>query len=256
MKNKFTILGCGSSLGSPWITGNWGNCNKKNKKNTRTRSCAHFYYKNISILIDTSPDLKNQFYKNKIKEVDAVIYTHEHVDQTSGIFELRPFFWKNKKKINVYGSNKTMNELKNKYDFCFKEKNGYFPILKSNVIKNNFFIKKKRKKIKINSFDVQHGEIKATAYVFQKIAYLSDCNSIPSKFMHNLYDLNYLIIDCLKRKKHPSHFNYDEVLKLIKILKPKKAILTNLHTDLDYDYLKKKLPKNIIPAFDGLSFNF
>tara|TARA_X000000368_G_C22970708_1_gene685323 strand:- start:141 stop:911 length:771 start_codon:yes stop_codon:yes gene_type:complete len=256
LKNKFTILGCGSSLGSPWITGHWGYCNKKNKKNIRTRSCAHFYYKNISILIDTSPDLKNQFYKNKIKEVDAVIYTHEHVDQTSGIFELRPFFWKNKKKINVYGSNKTMNELKNKYDFCFKEKNGYFPILKSNVIKNNFFIKKKGKKIKINSFDVQHGEIKATAYVFEKIAYLSDCNSIPSKFMHNLYDLNYLIIDCLKRKKHPSHFNYDEVLELIKILKPKKAILTNLHTDLDYDYLKKKLPKNIIPAFDGLSFNF
>ena len=92
MKNKFTILGCGSSLGSPWITGYWGNCRSNNKKNFRTRSCAHFYYKDMSILIDTSPDLKSQFFKNKIKSVDAVIYTHEHVDQTSGIFELRPFF--------------------------------------------------------------------------------------------------------------------------------------------------------------------
>ena len=256
MKNKFTILGCGSSLGSPWITGHWGNCNRKNKKNIRTRCCAHFFYKNISILIDTSPDLKIQFYNNKIKEVDAVIYTHEHVDQTSGIFELRPFFWKHKKKIDVYGSKKTISELKNKYDFCFREKNGYFPILKSNVIKSNFFIKKKNKKIKINSFDVQHGEIKATAYVFEKIAYLSDCNFIPRKYMHNLFGLNYLIIDCLKREKHPSHFNYDDVLKLIKTVNPKKTILTNLHTDLDYNYLKKKLPKNIVPAFDGLSFNF
>lgn len=256
MKNKFTILGCGSSLGSPWITGYWGNCRSNNKKNFRTRSCAHFYYKDMSILIDTSPDLKSQFFKNKIKSVDAVIYTHEHVDQTSGIFELRPFFWKNKKKIDIYGSKKTINELENKYDFCFKEKNGYFPILKSNVIKNHFFIKKKDNKIKINSFDVQHGEIKATAYVFEKIAYLSDCNFIPKKSMRHLLNLKYLVIDCLKRQKHPSHFNYDDVLRLIKILKPKKTILTNLHTDLDYNYLKNKLPKNIIPAFDGLSFNF
>ena len=114
MKKKFTILGCGSSLGSPWITNYWGNCNKKNKKNIRTRCSAHFQYKNISILIDTSPDIKIQFKDNKIRNIDAVIYTHEHADQTFGIFELRPFFWKNKKKINIYGSKKTILELKKK----------------------------------------------------------------------------------------------------------------------------------------------
>ena len=114
MKNKFTILGCGSSLGSPWITNYWGKCNTKNKKNVRTRCCAHFQHKNISILIDTSPDLKIQFKHSNIKNVDAVIYTHEHADQTSGIFELRPFFWKNKKKIDVYGSKKTIKELREK----------------------------------------------------------------------------------------------------------------------------------------------
>ena len=256
MKNKFTILGCGSSLGSPWITGHWANCKKKNEKNIRTRCCAHFSYKNISILIDTSPDLKAQFFKNKIKDVDAVIYTHEHVDQTSGIFELRPFFWKNKKKIDIYGSKKTIKELKTKYDFCFKAKNGYVPILKSNTICNNFYIRKKNKKIKINSFDVQHGEIKATAYVFEKIAYLSDCNFIPEKYLHNLYNLDYLIIDCLRKGTHPSHFNYKEALYLAKKLNAKKTILTNLHVELDYYKLKKDLPSNIIPAFDGLSFTF
>ena len=99
MKNKFTILGCGSSLGAPWITNYWGKLNKNNKKNIRTRCCAHIQYKNISILIDTSPDIKDQIKKNKIKNIDAVMYTHEHADQTVGIFELRPFFWKNKKKF-------------------------------------------------------------------------------------------------------------------------------------------------------------
>ena len=256
MKNKFTILGCGSSLGSPWITGNWGNCNKKNKKNIRTRCCAHFFYKNMSILIDTSPDLKTQFFHNKVKDVDAVLYTHEHADQTSGIFELRPFFWKNKKKIEIYGSKRTIKELQIKYDFCFKKKNGYVPILKSNIINNYFSIKKKNKSLNINSFDIQHGEIKATAHIFEKIAYLSDCSSIPPKSLKYLYNLDYLIIDCLRKGVHPGHFNYEQALSLAKQFNAKKTILTNLHVELDYNEIKKDLPHNIIPAYDGLNFNF
>ena len=256
MKNKFTILGCGSSLGSPWITNYWGNCNKQNKKNLRTRCCAHFQYKNISTLIDTSPDLKAQFKYNNITNVDAVIYTHEHADQTSGIFELRPFFWKNKKKINIYGSKKTIKELKSKYDFCFKAKHGYVPIAKEHIIKNNFLIKKGNNKIEINSFEVQHGLIKATAYVFNKIAYISDCSHIPTVSKFLLYNLDYLIIDCLRVNFYPGHFNLDTALSVSRELNPKKTILTNLHVDFDYEKLKKKLPSNIIPAFDGMSFNF
>jgi len=256
LKNKFTILGCGSSLGSPWITNYWGNCDKKNKKNLRTRCCAHLQYKNISILIDTSPDIKDQFKTNKIMSVDAVIYTHAHADQTSGIFELRPFFWKNKKKINIYGSKKTINDLKNKYDFCFKPKSGYIPILKDNTIKNSFLIKKGKNIIKINHFEVQHGEIKATAYVINKIAYLSDCSFIPKNSKHFLRNLDYLIIDCLRKKVHPGHFSLEEALEHAREFKAKKTILTNLNVELDYNKLKSKLPSNIIPAFDGLSFNF
>ena len=255
MKKKFTILGCGSSLGSPWITNYKGNL-KKNLKNIRTRCCAHIQYGDISIVIDTSPDIKNQFLKNNIKSVDAIIYTHEHADQTSGIFEMRPFYWQNNKKIPVFGSHRTISALKKTYTYCFYERFGYKPIMKSNIIKNKFHIKKKNKTLSIKSFDVIHGMIKATGYVFEKIAYLSDCNKIPNKSMKNLYNLEYLILDCLKIKKHPSHFNLEDALKLIEIVKPKKTILTNLHTDLDYDYLKKHLPSNIKPAYDGLSFNF
>jgi phosphoribosyl 1,2-cyclic phosphate phosphodiesterase len=256
LKNKFTILGCGSSLGSPWINNHWGALNKKNKKNIRSRCCAHIQYKDLSILIDTSPDIKSQFLKNNINNVDAIIYTHEHADQTSGIFEMRPFFWKNKKKIPVYGSKRTIESLKDKYTFCFKPRHGYKPIMKTYVVKDNFNIFKKNNKININAFDVKHGMIMASGFLFCGIAYISDCNNIPNRSYKYLNNLDYLIIDCLRIKKHPSHFNLEDAMSLIKKTKPKKTILTNLHVDFDYAKLKKKLPGNIMPAYDGMSIFF
>ena len=255
MKNKFTILGCGSSLGAPWID-NYNSKLKKRKKNIRTRCCAHIQKGDLSVLIDTSPDIKYQFLRNKIRSLDAIIYTHEHADQTSGIFEMRPFFWKNKKKIPIYANSKTVKELKKNYSFCFFPKHGYKPIMKAHSVKNNFLIKKNKNILNINEIDVVHGLINASGFVFDKIAYISDCNKISLRSLKKLTNLNYLIIDCLRENKHPSHFNYNDALQLIKTIKPKKSILTNLHVDLDYFKLKKKLPKNIIPAYDGLSFNF
>jgi phosphoribosyl 1,2-cyclic phosphate phosphodiesterase len=255
LKNKFTILGCGSSLGSPWIT-NYSAKLKKNLKNIRTRCCAHIQKGDLSVLIDTSPDIKSQFLKNSITSLDSIIYTHEHADQTAGIFEMRPFYWKNKKKIPVYGSLRTIKELKKKYTFCFKQQHGYKPIMKANVVKKKFQISNKNEIIKIEPFEVNHGLIKATGYLFEKIAYISDCNGISKKVLKKLMNLDFLVIDCLRKDKHPSHFNYSEAINLIKFVRPKKTILTNLHVDLDYFYLKKKLPNNIIPAYDGLSFNF
>ncbi len=255
MKNKFTILGCGSSLGSPWIT-NYKAKLKDDPKNMRTRCCAHIQKGDLSILIDTSPDIKQQFLKNNIKSLDAIIYTHEHADQTTGIFEMRPFYWKNNKEIPVYGSARTIKGLKRTYSFCFTPKDGYKPIMKANIVKKQFKIQKKKIELNIESFDVTHGMIKATGYLFDKIAYISDCNRISKKVANKLMSLDFLIIDCLRINKHPSHFNYDDAINFIKLVKPKKAILTNLHTDLDYFLLKKKLPKDIIPAYDGLTFNF
>ena len=253
--NKFTILGCGSSLGSPWIT-NYSAKLKKNSKNIRTRCCAHIQKANLSILIDTSPDIKSQFLNNKIRSLDAIIYTHEHADQTSGIFEMRPFFWKNKKKIPIYASNRTIKELKDKYTFCFSQRHGYKPIMKANTIKKKFLIKKDNNQLFVDAFEVEHGMIKSTGYRFDDIAYISDCNKISNSVSKKLLNLKYLIIDCLRKEKHPSHFNFDDAISFIKLVKPQKAILTNLHVDMDYFDLKRKLPKNIIPAFDGLNINF
>ena len=253
--NKFTILGCGSSLGSPWITNYSANL-KKNSKNIRTRCCAHIQKGNLSVLIDTSPDIKSQFLNNKIRSLDAIIYTHEHADQTSGIFEMRPFFWKNKKKIPVYASSKTIKELKDKYTFCFSQRFGYKPIMRANIIKKKFLIKKGYNQLSLDSFQVAHGMIKSTGYRFDDVAYISDCNKISTSVSKKLLNLKYLIIDCLRKEKHPSHFNFDDAITFIELVKPQKAILTNLHVDMDYFDLKKKLPKHIIPAFDGLYFNF
>jgi len=252
---KFIILGCGSSIGVPWITGNWGSCNKKNKLNIRTRCSAYLKKGNLSILIDTSPDIKKQFLDNKINTVDYVLYTHEHADQTNGIFELRPFFWRNKKRINIYANKETLKELYKKHDYCFFGSQGYVPILKGNLIKKNFSLSKKKNKINIKSFYVNHGEIKSTAYVFGKLAYISDTNGIFLKDCNKLRDLKYLVIDCLKLNSHPSHFNLDQAIKISKKINAKKTILTNLHSDLDYNFLKNFLPKNIVPAYDGMALN-
>ena len=220
---ELIILGCGSSLGSPWINNYWGNCDKKNKLNIRTRCSAFIKKGNLSVLIDTSPDIKEQFIKNKINDVDCVLYTHEHSDQTSGIFELRPFFWKYKKRIDIYADARTLKALKKKYDFCFYGGQGYTPIMKPNLIKKKQMIKN-----------------------------LSDCSNINPSDLNNLKKLNYLIIDCLKFKRHPGHFNLETSIRISTFLKPKKTILTNLHTELDYNFLKKNLPKNILPAYDGM----
>ena len=249
---ELIILGCGSSLGSPWINNNWGNCDKKNKFNKRTRCSAFIRKGNLSILIDSSPDIKEQFLKNKINNLDCVLYTHEHSDQTSGIFELRPFFWKYKKRIDIYADARTLKILKKKYDFCFYGGQGYIPIMKPNLIKKRQNIKKGNNLITFDTFKVEHGQITSTAYIFNKTAYLSDCSNIKTSDFNKLKNLNYLIIDCLKFKRHPGHFNLETSLKISYYLKPKKTILTNLHTELDYNFLKKNLPKNILPAYDGM----
>ena len=128
--------------------------------------------------------------------------------------------------------------------------------MKDHVIEGSFTIKKGVNKIKIKSFETQHGLTKSTAYIVNKIAYLSDCSFIPNKSKKFLYNLAFLIIDCLRIKFHPGHFNLDAALSLAKECKAKKTILTNLHVEFDYDKLKKILPKNIIPGYDGMSFSF
>ena len=255
MKNKFIILGCGNSMGVPRIDSFWGKCNKKNKKNIRTRCSAVIIKGSNTVLIDTSPDIRSQLIKNKVKNISSVVYSHEHADQTNGLFELRPFYWQTGKKINAYGDLKVMKLIKNRQDYLFKNSKSYPAIIKSNTIKSRFSLGKNAEKIFFKSIKALHGNTYSSIYVFEKTAYVSDCNDLSIIKMNELRNLKYLIIDCLKIKKHPSHFNLDESLYIHQKLKPNKTILTNLHYDLDYNFLLKNLPKNVVPAYDGLKIS-
>ena len=257
MKTYLTILGCGSSLGVPRADGTWGKCNSKNIKNYRTRCSALISRGKSNILIDTSPDLRQQLLNNRIKTINSVLYTHEHGDQTHGINDLRIFFIKSKNRINIYGNKKTMDYLKNNFTYCFKGYFGYPAILKKNLVKKHFYIGKDKEKIEFKSFEVKHGLINSVAYIFNQTAYISDCSYLSKSNIKNLKNIKNLIIDCLRFKPHYSHLVYTDVIKIINKLNPKKTILTNLNSDIDYNYLLKILPKNINikPAFDGMKLS-
>ena len=251
---KFIILGCGSSMGVPRPDGDFGKCNPKNTRNHRSRCSALIKTKNEIALIDTSPDLRYQLIKNKIKKIDKVFCSHMHADQTHGINDLRVFFLKKNKTIPVYADLPTRKYLINTFKYCFVNNSKEYPAtLKLNSINSNMFIKDGLKKIKIKPIKVKHGKVNSICYIIdKKIAYISDVSHIAKENYKFLKNLNFLVIDCLWLRSHPSHFNLENSLKLIKLLKPKRAILTNLHSDLDYEILKTKLPKNVLPAYDGL----
>ena len=150
-----------------------------------------------------------------------------------------------------------MDHLTKRHDYLFRKISSYQPILKSNILKSSFSLGKGSEKINFKAIKVKHGnDTNTTAYIFEKIAYISDTNDLSIVKIKELKNLKFLIIDCLKLENHPTHLSLDECLYVRDVLKPKKTILTNLHHDLDYSYLIKHLPKNVMPAFDGLNIKF
>ena len=254
---QFIILGCGSSMGVPRPDGFFGNCNPDNKKNYRTRCSALIKTTNENILIDTSPDLRQQLLSQRINKINKVLFSHMHGDQTHGINDLRSFYINSRKQINVYADNQTSKYLKNSFSYIFKSYTKEYPAtLKLKKLPKKIFIKNNYKKISIQSIVVEHGKVKSNCFIInKKLAYISDVSKIYNKDHKYFKNLQYLVIDCLWYNFHPSHFNLETSLAIIKKFKPKKAILTNLSPVLDYKALKKIIPKNVIPAHDGLTIN-
>ena len=242
-------------MGVPRPDGFFGNCNPNNKKNYRTRCSALIKTDKQNVLIDTSPDLRQQMLNQKVKTINKVFYSHMHADQTHGINDLRSFYIKNKNIINVFADPITSKYLKKSFSYCFDNYSKEYPAtLKLNSIKKKLFIKNSKRNIKITPITVKHGSVKSICYIIdKKLAYISDVSEIYKKDFKHFKNLKYLIIDCLWYKYHPSHFNLEKSLSMIDIFSPNKAILTNLHTDIDYDKIMKLLPKNVVPAYDGLT---
>ena len=254
---KFIILGCGSSMGVPRPDGFFGNCDPNNKKNYRTRCSALIKTTDENILIDTSPDLRYQLLRHKIKKINKVLFSHMHGDQTHGINDLRSFYLNSKKQIDVYADKFTSIHLKHSFSYIFKSYSKEYPAtLKLNKLPKYISTKNKNKNVRIKSIVVQHGKVKSNCFIIdKKLAYISDVSKIYKKDFKYFKNLKYLIIDCLWYNFHPSHFNLETSLAVIKKFKPKNAILTNLSPVLDYKVLKNIIPKNVIPAYDGLTIN-
>ena len=247
-KNFIKILGCGSSQGIPKIDGDWGQC-KKNIKNIRTRCSIFVQIKNIKFIIDTSPDIRFQLLKNKIDKIDFALFTHAHADHILGINELRTFYIKNKKKFNIYLTKFTEKSLKKMFKYLFNNQINYPAVLKSNIISN----KKKIRNLNIQAINVSHGTMKTIGYRINNFAYIPDLKKINNSEIRKLQNLDILIIDCFRFKKHKTHVNFKESINYIKEINPKKAFLTNMSSDIDYQKIFKKIDNmNIKPCYDGL----
>ena len=264
MSLSFRILGCGSSGGVPRLDGNWGDCDPENPKNRRTR-CSLLVQRTdkegtTNVLIDTSPDMRNQLIDANVTWLDAILYSHDHADQTHGIDDVRAMVYAKQKRIEVWMDEATSQTLTSRFGYCFEQSAGtlYPAILKDNRIKTPYReirVAGEGGTITATPFRQIHGNIDSLGFRFQNIAYSSDISDIPEESYPMLEGLECWVVDALRRAPHPTHFHLDKTLAEIERFKPKRAILTNLHVDMDYAQLCNELPKNIIPAFDGLEFD-
>jgi phosphoribosyl 1,2-cyclic phosphate phosphodiesterase len=258
----FTILGCGSSGGVPRVDGDWGACDPANPRNRRRR-CSLLIEKGgqekTTVVIDTSPDMREQMLSAKVKHLDGVWYTHEHADHTHGIDELRGFFLKQRKRIPVWADVPTANMLMTRFAYCVAQAPGsdYPPILDLKALTpgESFTTQGAGGEISALPFTVQHGNIEALGFRVGNVAYTPDVSAIPDESLGALEGLDVWIIDALRPARHPSHLSLSEALQWIDRMQPKEAILTNMHIDLDYAVIKEQIPKNVTPAFDGLSIS-
>ena len=260
MSLTVTILGCGSSAGVPRPALGWGACDPTNPRNRRRRCSILLERKSDAgltrVLIDTSPDLREQLIDANVDRLDAVFLTHEHADQTHGIDDLRSVVLAMRARIPVYLSRSTARDVLARFGYCFVQPPGsdYPPILEHRFIEagEEATITGKGGPLTLKAFLLEHGNIPALGYRVGGMAYSPDMNDIARESLGLLQDLDLWIIDGLRYAPHPSHTNVDQALSWIELMKPRRAIITNMHADIDYEVLRRKLPPNVEPAYDGM----
>jgi phosphoribosyl 1,2-cyclic phosphate phosphodiesterase len=260
MSFELTIMGCGSSAGVPRVAQGWGACDPSNPKNRRRRCAVHVERRGIAgateIVVDLGPDIREQLIARAVHHIDAVLLTHAHADHIHGIDDIRPVVMETRKLVPVYMDAYTAHEVKAKFGYIFETPAGsqYPPLLREHrlVAGEKVHVDGPGGPVEALPILFRHGEIDALGFRFGNVAYSPDVSDIPEASQALLEGLDIWIIDALRYKRHPSHLTVDEALRWIDRLKPRRAILTNLHTDLDYDRLAAELPPHITPAWDGM----
>ncbi len=259
---RFTILGCGSSAGVPRIGGDWGHCDPSEPKNRRRRCSLLVERINgdaiTRVLIDTSPDMRDQLLDAGIGTLDAVVYTHSHADHVHGIDDLRQIVHNQHRRLPVWADAPTQDALISRFAYAFVQPHGspYPPILDLHDINGPFDISGAGGAIRFTPFTVDHGSMDALGFRVGNLAYLPDVVAIPEAVWPHLMGLECWILDALRRKPHPTHAHLALSLEWIARAKPQAAVITNMHIDMDYATLLGELPAGTSPAHDGMTFTF
>ncbi|MDG2252043.1 MAG: MBL fold metallo-hydrolase [Methylophilaceae bacterium] len=251
MSFKLTILGCGSSAGTPVVGCSCKTCLSINPKNKRTRCSSLITLDNgKNILIDTSPDLRQQSLRESIRSIDAVLFTHIHADHCHGIDDLRAFCQINKKQIPIYGNEEVIEQLNLKFNYAMAEPNGFWekPVLRAHIIDSLIEIFN----TEITPVPVFHGRSLINGYRIGTLAYITDVSEIPNKSLELLCGLDVLLLDCLKHEPHYTHFGFDQSLEMAKKINAKETYLIHMTHSFEYEELKNKLPKSVYAGYDGL----
>ena len=261
-RRRFTILGCGSSGGVPRADGVWGRCDPAEPKNRRSR-CSLLVQKiaeqdqtlETTILVDTSPDLRYQTSAAGVRRLDAVLYTHDHADQTHGVDDLRVFFLTSRRRTPCYMDPVTTDTLMQRFGYIFESRSGYPAICEARALPPHdqpWQVDGPSGPIPILTFDQDHGGIRSVGYRIGPVGYCSDVVALPPGAMAALEGLEVFIVDALRDIPHPTHAHVARSLEWIEALKPARGVLTNMHSDLDYNELRSRLPLGVEPAYDGM----
>lgn len=254
------ILGCGSSTGVPRIggpngAGEWGACDPANPRNRRRRCSLLVRRGATTVLVDTSPDLREQLLAAHCARLDAVLITHPHADQINGIDDLRPLTFGHGRRIPIHGDRATMEHVQRQFAYCFEPMNGYPAIATAHVLSEPFSeirIGGEGGEIPAIAFWQRHGPIDSLGYRFGSLAYSSDVVELDDAAFAVLAGVDTWIVDALRYHRHPTHANVETALRWIERVKPRHAVLTNLNIDIDYAKLKAELPDGVEPAHDGM----
>ena len=256
---EVTILGCGSSGGVPRADGDWGDCDPAEPKNFRLR-CSLLVRRlgegdQTTVLVDASPELRIQTARAAVKRVDAVLLTHDHADQVHGLDDVRAFYLRQRARIPCWMDAATEATMLRRFGYIFEGEGGYPAICDSSAIPSHgtrWKVDGPSGAIPVSTFDQDHGGVRSVGYRFGDVAYSSDVVDLDDAAFAALEGLDVWIVDALRRRPHPTHAHLERALEWIARAKPRRAILTNMHIDMDYAQLCRELPAGVEPAYDGL----
>ena len=255
---RATILGCGSSGGVPRLGNAWGNCDPTNPRNHRRR-CSLLLERidgtdATRVLIDTAPDLRAQLLDAGVAHLDGVAYTHAHADHVHGIDDLRVIVFNRRARLPVWADAETSDALTSRFGYAFVQREGsdYPPILDLHALEGPFSVEGAGGAMTFAPFRVKHGRIDALGFRVGGLAYLPDVSDIPEASWPMLEGLDCWIVDALRYRPHPTHAHLEQTLGWIERARPRRAVLTNMHNDLDYATLNAETPGHITPAHDGM----